>query len=56
MIKTAILTNGDHRMIDAAVANAGITDLLDACLSVEDVGVFVLLPMFVLLTHREKYK
>lgn len=38
--KTAILTNGSPDMIDAAVRNAGIGDLLDAVLSVESVGVY----------------
>ena len=38
--KTAILSNGSPKMLDAAVANAGIGDVLDAILTVEDVGVF----------------
>ncbi len=38
--KTAILSNGDPDMLDAAVASAGIAPLLDAVLSVQDVGVF----------------
>ncbi|PKO86681.1 MAG: haloacid dehalogenase type II [Betaproteobacteria bacterium HGW-Betaproteobacteria-12] len=39
-IRTAILSNGSPAMLDAAVANAGLRDLLDAVLSVEAVGVF----------------
>ena len=37
-IKTAILSNGSPDMLDTAVNNAGIGDLLDAVLSVELVG------------------
>lgn len=39
-LKTAILTNGSPEMIEAACRHAGIEDLLDAILSVEDVGIF----------------
>ena len=39
-LKTAILSNGTPEMLDAAVENAGIGDLLDAVLSVEEAGVF----------------
>lgn len=39
-IRTAILSNGSPDMLDAAVSNAGIGDLLDAVLTVEAVGVF----------------
>jgi len=39
-MRTAILTNGSPKMIEAAVANAGIAELLDACFSVESVGIF----------------
>jgi 2-haloacid dehalogenase len=39
-IKTAILSNGSPDMLDAAVSNAGIGPLLDAVLSVEEVGVY----------------
>jgi 2-haloacid dehalogenase len=39
-LKTAILSNGSPRMLDAAVNNAKIGDLLDAVLSVEAVGVY----------------
>jgi 2-haloacid dehalogenase len=38
--KTAILSNGAPEMLNAAVASAGLTDLLDAALSVEDVGIY----------------
>ena len=36
----AILSNGTPKMLEAAVTNAGIADLLDDNLSVEDVGIF----------------
>ncbi len=39
-LKTAILSNGEPRMLAAAVQHAGIVDLLDEVLSVEDVGVY----------------
>lgn len=39
-LKTAILSNGSPRMLQAAVAGAGLGDLLDAVLSVEEVGVY----------------
>lgn len=39
-MRRAILSNGSPAMLDAAVANAGIGDRLDAVLSVEAVGVF----------------
>ena len=39
-MRTAILSNGSPRMLESAVANAGITDLLDAVLSVEEIGIF----------------
>ena len=39
-VQTAILSNGTPDMLDAAVRNAGIGDLLDAILSVEAVGVY----------------
>lgn len=38
--QTAILSNGSPEMLKGAVQSAGIEDLLDAVLSVEDVGVF----------------
>ena len=37
---TAILSNGSAGMLDDAVQNAGLADLLDHVLSVDDVGVF----------------
>ncbi|MEO0486958.1 MAG: haloacid dehalogenase type II [Pseudomonadota bacterium] len=37
---TGILSNGSPEMLEAAVNSAGISDLLDATLSVESVGVF----------------
>lgn len=39
-IRLAILSNGTPAMLNAAVDNAGLGDLLDAVLSVESVGVF----------------
>ncbi|MGI9405917.1 MAG: haloacid dehalogenase type II [Hyphomicrobiaceae bacterium] len=38
--KLAILSNGSPEMLEAAVTSSGIADLLDASLSIEDVGVF----------------
>jgi 2-haloacid dehalogenase len=38
--KLAILSNGAPAMLAAAVENAGISELLDAVLSVEEVGVY----------------
>ncbi len=38
--KTAILSNGAPEMLNAAVASAGLSELLDAVLSVEDVGIY----------------
>jgi len=39
-MNTAILSNGSPGMLDGAVQSAGIGDVLDACLSVESVGIF----------------
>jgi 2-haloacid dehalogenase len=39
-LKTAILSNGTPAMLDSAVKNAQIDGLLDAVLSVEEVGVY----------------
>ena len=39
-LRTAILSNGEPAMLDAAVRAAGLSDLLDGVLSVEEVGVF----------------
>jgi 2-haloacid dehalogenase len=37
---TAILSNGAHAMLAAVVASAGLEDLLDAVLSIEEVGAY----------------
>src|SRR5206468_9921247 len=39
-LRTAILSNGSPKMLDAAVKAAGLKPLLDAALSVEEVGVY----------------
>jgi 2-haloacid dehalogenase len=39
-LRTAILSNGSPRMLDAAVRGAGLAGLLDEVLSVEEVGVY----------------
>ena len=39
-LQTAILSNGSPDMLEGAVKSAGLEQLLDAVLSVEDVGVF----------------
>ena len=39
-LRTAILSNGSPRMLEAAVSGAGLAGLLDAVLSVEAVGVY----------------
>lgn len=39
-LKTAILSNGEPTMLAAAVEHAGLSDLLDEVLSVEDVGIY----------------
>jgi 2-haloacid dehalogenase len=39
-LKTAILSNGAPKMLEAGARSAGIDGLLDVVLSVEDVGVF----------------
>jgi 2-haloacid dehalogenase len=39
-LKTAILSNGEPKMLAAGARSAGIDGLLDAIVSVEDVGVF----------------
>lgn len=39
-LRTAILSNGSPRMLDAAVQSAGLADLLEMSLSVEDVGIY----------------
>ena len=39
-LKTGILSNGNPRMLEAAVDSAGIAELLDAVLSIEDAGIY----------------
>lgn len=39
-LQTAILSNGSPKMLEAAVTSAGLTRLLDANLSVEEVGIY----------------
>jgi 2-haloacid dehalogenase len=39
-LRTAILSNGSPKMLDAAVEGAGLSDLLDDVLSVEEVQVY----------------
>jgi 2-haloacid dehalogenase len=39
-LRTAILSNGSPAMLRAAIANAGLGELLDPVLSVEEVGVY----------------
>jgi 2-haloacid dehalogenase len=39
-LMTAILSNGQPRMLEVAARTAGIEELLDAILSVEEVGIF----------------
>jgi len=39
-MQTAILSNGSPRMLEAAVESSGLTDLLDAVLSVDELGIY----------------
>jgi 2-haloacid dehalogenase len=39
-LRTAVLSNGSPRMLQAAVASAGISDHLDGVFSVEEVGIY----------------
>ena len=39
-LRTVVLSNGEPRMLAAAATSAGIGELLDAILSVEEVGIF----------------
>lgn len=39
-IVTGVLSNGSPRMLEAAIASAGFTDLIDHCLSIESVGIY----------------
>lgn len=50
--RTAILSNGDPAMLDAAVSSAGLGGLLDAVLSVEAAGVFKTAPEAYALVER----
>ena len=51
--KTAILSNGTPQMLEAATRTAGITDLLDACLSIESIGRYKTVPeVYALVTDR----
>ena len=43
-LKTAIFSNANRTMLDAAVASAGLGDWLDAVLSVDEAGVFKTAP------------
>jgi 2-haloacid dehalogenase len=43
-IKLAILSNGEPRMLEAAAKSAGIRDLLDEIISVEEVKIFKVSP------------
>ncbi len=52
-MKLAILSNGSPKMLAAATENAAIADLLDAVLSVEEVGIFKVHPsVYALATQR----
>ena len=52
-LQTAILSNGDPGMLQAAVGAAGLAPLLDAVLSVEELGVFKPDPrVYALMTQR----
>lgn len=39
-LQTAILSNGSPKMLEAAVSSAGLEQLLDANLSIEEVGIY----------------
>ncbi|MDA9009116.1 haloacid dehalogenase type II [Alphaproteobacteria bacterium] len=39
-LQTAILSNGNRAMLDAATNSAGLNDVLDASLSIDDVGIY----------------
>lgn len=51
--KTAILSNGSPMMLDSAVKNSQLYSLLDAILSVENVGVFKPHPSVYRLAEKE---
>ena len=51
--KLAILSNGTHAMLDAAVTSAGLGGVLDAVLSIEDAGIFKTSPRtYALVTQK----
>jgi 2-haloacid dehalogenase len=50
--RTAILSNGSRRMLDDAVAAAGLGDLLDAAISADDAGVFKTSPRVYALVEQ----
>jgi len=51
--KTAILSNGNPRMLDGAVSAAGIGDLLDAVLSVDTIRIYKPQPaVYAMVTER----
>lgn len=52
-LRLAILSNGSPEMLDAAVRNAGLAELLDGVYSVESVGVFKPHPSVYGLASRE---
>jgi len=39
-LRTGVLSNGAPKMLDAAIGSAGLSDLLDYSLSIEDVGIY----------------
>ena len=51
-LRTAILSNGEPGMLDAAVQAAGLGNLLDAVISVEDVQVYKPAPAVYALAER----
>jgi 2-haloacid dehalogenase len=52
-MKTAILSNGSPRMLDGAVGDAGIGDLLDAVLSVDAIRIYKPQPaVYAMVTDR----
>ena len=51
--QTAILSNGTPAMLASAMESAGIADLLDACLSVDELKAFKAIPaVYALVTKR----
>ena len=54
-VKLAILSNGEPKMLEAAAKSAGIRDLLDEVISVEEVKIFKVSPrVYWLATERMK--